>query len=54
MCSHSVKLDANVCIVVKACPKGVVHLRMLWHFVFMSHYKIKVMDEGNGDYMILD
>lgn len=40
---QSLQLDANGTIV-----KAAVHLRMLWHFIFMS-YKIKVLDEGSGE-----
>lgn len=52
--SHLLKLDGNGSIVVKACPKAAVHLRMLWHFIFMYYYKIKAMDEGNGELRLYD
>lgn len=51
---QSLKYDVNGSIVGKACPRAAVHLRMLWHFIFMSYYKIKAMDEGNGELRLYD
>lgn len=51
---QSLKLDVNGSIVVKVCWKVAVHLRMLWHFIFMSYYKINAMDEGNGELRLYD